>query len=136
MFTENLACETKVSMDTCPFCTEPEPFLESELCFARYDHYPVSEGHTLIITKRHVSSFFDLTAKEMSELTALTVKVKKILDERFQPDGYNVGINVGEAAGQSVWHVHLHVIPRYIGDVKNPRGGVRGVIPKKQNYQV
>ena len=125
-----------MDVDSCPFCVEPAPFLEGELCFARYDRYPVSEGHTLIITKRHVSSFFELTQHEMSEITELIVRVEKILDDRFKPDGYNVGINIGEAAGQSVWHVHVHVIPRYHGDVPNPRGGVRGVIPHKQSYQI
>lgn len=118
----------------CPFCSDQGHFLQGELCFARYDRFPVSEGHALIITKRHVSSFFDLTSQEVIELMALAAKAKVILDSKFRPDGYNVGINVGEAAGQSVFHVHLHVIPRYSGDVRNPRGGVRGVIPTKQDY--
>lgn len=120
--------------DLCPFCNDPSAFLEGELCFARYDHYPVSDGHALVITKRHVSSFFELSELEMSELLKLTHKVKLIIDKRYSPDGYNIGLNVGGAAGQSVPHVHLHLIPRYQGDVKNPRGGIRGVIPDMQDY--
>ena len=81
-----------------------------------------------------MASFFDLTKDEQIDILNLADNVKSILDEKFHPDGYNVGINVGEAAGQSIFHVHMHLIPRYKGDVPNPRGGVRGVIPTKQNY--
>ncbi len=88
----------------------------------------------LIIPKRHVASFFDLTKEEQQDMLLLADRVKSIIDEKFHPDGYNIGVNVGEAAGQSVFHVHMHLIPRYKGDVSNPRGGVRGVIPSKQNY--
>lgn len=121
----------------CPFCrveSEREIIASSSFSLAFFDGFPVSPGHTLIIPKRHVASFFDLTKEEQLDLLKLADKVKIIIEERFHPDGYNVGINVGEAAGQSIFHVHMHLIPRYHGDVPNPRGGVRGVIPAKQNY--
>ena len=108
----------------CPFCrveSEREIIASSALSLAFFDGFPVSPGHVLIIPRRHVASFFDLTYEEQQDLLRLL-------------DGYNVGVNVGEAAGQSVLHVHMHLIPRYKGDVPNPRGGVRGVIPAKQNY--
>ncbi len=122
----------------CPFCrvveSEREIIASSALSLAFFDGFPVSPGHALIIPKRHVASFFDLTKEEQLDLLKLADEVKIIVEERYHPDGYNVGINVGEAAGQSVFHVHMHLIPRYHGDVSNPRGGVRGVIPTKQNY--
>lgn len=121
----------------CPFCkaeSEREIIASSSLSIAFFDGFPVSPGHALIIPKRHVSSFFDLSKEEQLDLLKLADEVKIIIEERFHPDGYNVGINVGEAAGQSIFHVHMHLIPRYHGDVSNPRGGVRGVIPSKQNY--
>jgi diadenosine tetraphosphate (Ap4A) HIT family hydrolase len=121
----------------CPFCAiedSREIIAESELSLAFYDGYPVSPGHALIIPKRHVSSFFDLSEEERLDMLKLADQVKKILDNKFHPDGYNIGVNVGESAGQSVFHVHMHIIPRYTGDVENPKGGVRGVIPSKQSY--
>jgi len=104
------------------------------MAYARYDKYPVSKGHTLIVPHRHVSDFFDLTLDERTAIFELVDKTKVLLDKEHQSDGYNIGINVGEAAGQTVWHVHVHVIPRYAGDMDEPRGGVRGVIPEKQKY--
>ena len=88
----------------------------------------------MIVPKRHVSSYFDLTDHEREAMNVMLQYVKRIVDERFNPDGYNIGINVGQAAGQSVYHCHMHLIPQYAGDVGNPKGGVRGVIPKKQKY--
>ena len=123
--------------NNCPFCnveSEREIIASSLLSVAFYDGFPVSPGHALIIPKRHVSSFFDLSKEERQDLLNLADSVKRILEERYHPDGYNIGINVGEAAGQSIFHVHMHLIPRYQGDVPSPRGGVRGVIPTKQNY--
>ena len=87
-----------------------------------------------IIPKRHVASYFDLTNHEREAMNVVLQYVKQKVDERFHPDGYNIGINVNEAAGQSVFHCHMHLIPRYKGDVPNPKGGVRGVIPSKQKY--
>ena len=121
----------------CPFCRlsrRVEIICETATCVAFYDGYPVSPGHALIIPKRHVASYFDLTNHEREAMNVMLQYVKQKIDERFHPDGYNIGINVNEAAGQSVFHVHMHVIPRYKGDVPNPKGGVRGVIPNKQNY--
>ena len=123
--------------NNCPFCkaeSERDIIASSSLSVAFYDGFPVSPGHALIIPKRHVSSFFDLSKEEQLDLFNLADRVKRIVEERYHPDGYNIGINVGEAAGQSIFHVHMHLIPRYQGDVPNPRGGVRGVIPAKQNY--
>ncbi|ABN57417.1 histidine triad (HIT) protein [Methanoculleus marisnigri JR1] len=91
-------------------------------------------GHLLIIPYRHVADFFDATDAELAALLALVREAKTLLDDRFHPDGYNIGVNVRKAAGQTVMHLHLHVIPRYAGDVKDPRGGVRGAVPEKRVY--
>ena len=123
----------------------PSPFLripESEwhcanaLCFAIFDSFPVSRGHVLVITRRLVPTFFECTQPEQAALMELVGEVKRLLDQQLdpKPDGYNVGFNTGTAAGQTVPHVHVHVIPRYTGDVGDPRGGVRHVIPGKGNY--
>ena len=123
----------------------PSPFLvipaeewvcANDLAFAIFDSYPVSPGHVLVITKRVVPTFFECSGPEQQALMQLVGEVKRILDERLdpQPDGYNVGFNCGSAAGQTVPHVHVHVIPRYAGDMPDPRGGVRHVIPEKGNY--
>jgi len=123
--------------ETCPFCKlsrRVEIICETATCVAFYDGYPVSPGHALIIPKRHVANYFDLTNHEREAMNVMLQYVKRKIDERFHPDGYNVGINVNEVAGQSVFHVHMHLIPRYKGDVEKPKGGVRGVIPSKQNY--
>ena len=102
--------------------------------FAIYDKYPVSPGHALVIPKRHIASYNDLSIYERNAMSNIVPYACKKIDEHFHPDGYNVGINIGKAAGQSVFHCHMHVIPRYNGDVPNPKGGVRGVIPSKQKY--
>lgn len=122
--------------ETSPFINpaEEEEVLANELCYARWDKYPVSAGHLLIVPYRHVRTYFDATAEEKEAIWALVEKAKRFLDARFQPDGYNIGINVGDAAGQTVMHLHVHLIPRYAGDTEEPRGGVRGVIPSKQRY--
>ena len=94
----------------------------------------MSKGHTLVIPKRHISSYFECTDTERLELWSLVEQVKTLLESEFEPDGFNIGINIGAAAGQTVPHMHIHVIPRYSGDMDDPRGGVRGVIPDKQKY--
>jgi diadenosine tetraphosphate (Ap4A) HIT family hydrolase len=107
-----------------------------KLGFAFWDLHPASEGHFLVVPYRHFASYFDINDEELVELWSLVKKGKEAVEERFKPDGYNIGINVGEAAGQSIHHLHIHVIPRYKGDVENPKGGVRGVIPEKKLYKL
>lgn len=121
----------------CPFCNpeiERELIVESATAYSIYDKFPVNDGHALIIPKRHTKDFFDLTFKEQSACLFMLNKVKIEVGKRFKPDGFNIGVNVGETAGQTVPHVHIHLIPRYDGDVEDPKGGIRGVIPHKQKY--
>ncbi|MEI8054127.1 MAG: HIT family protein [Bacteroidota bacterium] len=119
----------------CPFCNvEREIILETEMSFAIYDAFPVNEGHALIIPKRHTANYFDLTNEEQADCFELLNRVKFIVQEKYNPAGFNVGININEAAGQTVPHVHIHLIPRYEGDVEEPRGGVRGVVPGRRHY--
>ncbi|MDF1628855.1 MAG: HIT family protein [Alcanivoracaceae bacterium] len=124
-------------MPDCPFCT-PSSSLpampDHPLAHIREDLYPVSPGHLLIIPNRHVANWFELSSQEQQAVMELVNQAKMRLDDTLQPDGYNIGINCGEAAGQTVMHVHCHLIPRYEGDTLEPRGGVRGVIPEKQSY--
>ena len=119
----------------CIFCGEPEIVIQNDLAFAHYDSYPVNTGHCLIIPHRHVADYFQATAEEKAAIWALVDEMKTIIDQEHKPDGYNVGVNIGKTAGQSVPHLHVHMIPRYQGDMEDPRGGVRGVIPHKQKYQ-
>ncbi len=107
---------------------------ENDLIFAIQDEYPVSKGHVLIIPKRHVADYFELTNEEKKAIDESIMWLKNTLDHMYHPDGYNIGINNGEASGQTVMHAHVHLIPRYKGDVKDPSGGIRGVIPIKQKY--
>ena len=108
--------------------------LENEVGFVIYDGFPVSKGHCLVVPHRVYDDYFDSTDEEIVGLQALVVDAQRLLREKHSPDGFNVGINCGEAAGQTVPHMHIHVIPRYRGDMDDPRGGVRGVIPSKQKY--
>jgi diadenosine tetraphosphate (Ap4A) HIT family hydrolase len=120
----------------CLFCKDARGVsLSNTLAYSARDSYPVSPGHTLVIPRRHVASFFELTPEEVNACMALINEERKLLDEEFKPDGYNIGVNIGLAAGQSILHVHVHIIPRYKGDVDNPQGGVRHVIPKKAHYK-
>ena len=120
----------------CAFCTLASERVidENTFAIAIRDGYPVSPGHTLLIPKRHTSSFFDLAQQERNDLLTLLDRSKQALDEEFQPHGYNIGINDGAAAGQTVPHLHVHLIPRFDGDLPDPRGGVRWVIPDKAKY--
>ena len=120
----------------CPFCVlDPARILaDDELTVIYKDGFPVSPGHTVIIPRRHFATLFDATPEEQTALLAALDKAKAILDERHKPDGYNIGINHGKAGGQSVPHLHIHVIPRYLGDKEDPRGGVRWVLPEKAKY--
>nr|WP_156924193.1 HIT family protein [Halonatronum saccharophilum] len=121
---------------SCIFCNRKELDikLESNLAFAIFDKYPVNEGHMLIITKRHFSNFFNITPEEMAEVQNLIIKAKEKLDSLHNPDGYNIGINVCEDAGQTIMHLHIHLIPRYKGDIDNPRGGIRNLMPNLVEY--
>lgn len=123
---------------SCPFC-RPNPkrqlIAESATAYAIFDKYPVNPGHALIIPKRHCESYFNLSFKEQQACWFMVGEVKFFIEKEFSPDGFNIGINIYEAAGQTVPHVHIHLIPRYLGDVKNPIGGVRGVIHHKQDYK-
>lgn len=118
----------------CVLCREDRYIIENTLAYACYDTNPVSPGHCLIVPHRHVAEYFQGTQEEKNALWDLVDKLKPILDEKYAPDAYNVGVNIGADAGQSVPHIHIHMIPRYKGDMDNPRGGVRGVIPHKQKY--
>jgi diadenosine tetraphosphate (Ap4A) HIT family hydrolase len=121
----------------CLFCGPiPLPAVaENARAIASRDTFPVNPGHTLVIPRRHVASWFDATHDERAALMDLVDVVKAALDQEMHPDGYNIGINIGEAAGQTVMHLHVHVIPRFAGDVDDPRGGVRFVIPARGNYR-
>lgn len=121
---------------TSPFLARPssEHVAGNDLAFAIRDGFPVSPGHTLVVTRRLVATWFDATPEEQAAVMALVSEVKRQLDERHRPDGYNVGFNAGDAAGQTVPHLHVHVIPRYRGDRPDPRGGVRWILPDKADY--
>ncbi len=125
-----------MSVRACLFCTLPSDRLigRSDLSVAIRDGYPISPGHTLVIPTRHVASFFDLTDDERRDLLKLIDVVKANLARELKPHGYNIAINDGVAAGQTVPHVHVHVIPRYEGDQPDPRGGVRWIFPDKADY--
>ena len=135
MLPEEIQVKKRDPNNPCLFCTDPQGVsLGNELAYSARDTYAVSPGHTVVIPRRHVASFFDLRPEEVSACMALINEERKVLDDAFKPDGYNIGVNIGPAAGQSVFHVHIHIIPRYKGDVENPQGGVRHVIPKKGHY--
>ena len=121
----------------CYFCKlqHDQILIDGHFACVLADNFPVTQGHSLIITKRHVGDFFDLNNDELVEIHQLLVHRKKqIQDQDSTVEGFNVGANVGLAAGQSIFHVHVHLIPRRIGDLENPKGGVRGVLPDKRNY--
>lgn len=118
----------------CLFCTARGVTRRNHLAYSTRDSYPVSPGHTLIIPSRHCPDFFALTPQEVSACMDLLTEERRTLDAEFKPDGYNVGVNVGRAAGQSIFHVHIHLIPRYAGDHPSPQGGVRQIIPWKADY--
>ena len=118
----------------CPFCARSDTVLRNDLAYACYDKYPVTAGHMLLIPFRHIAGFFEATQEERLALLSLLDDAKCLIDRLHRPDGYNIGVNVGECAGQTIGHLHIHCIPRYKGDMDDPRGGVRGVIPGKQAY--
>ena len=113
---------------------EENIIIENDLAYAIYDKYPVTEGHILIITKNHVKDYFSASDEEKKAVFSLVEECKNLLEEKYQPDGYNIGLNCGFEAGQTIMHLHMHLIPRYKGDIDDPTGGVRGVIPDKRIY--
>lgn len=120
----------------CPFCTPDaaQAVCANDLAFAFLDGFPVTPGHTLIVPRRHVSSFFETTKEEQAALFDLVAQMRERLLAERSPDGFNIGINDGAAAGQTVMHLHIHLIPRYAGDTEDPRGGVRWIMPVKAPY--
>ncbi len=119
----------------CLFCRRVDLVYQGELTFISQDKYPASPGHLLIIPNRHVPNYFDCTQEEIAELWDNVHRAKQMVDNEHKPDSYNIGINVSKVAGQSVPHTHIHLIPRYAGDVADPKGGVRNVIPNKMTYK-
>ncbi|WP_110113035.1 HIT family protein [Bacillus sp. CGMCC 1.16541] len=121
---------------SCVFCGFPteKRLLENEYAFAFYDVYPVQKGHLLIVPKKHIASYFDASTEEIIAMHELLHSGKRLLDEKYQPDAYNIGVNVGEHGGQTIMHLHMHLIPRYKGDMKDPRGGIRKAIPNLVPY--
>ncbi len=128
--------ELLIAKSSCPFCSVPreQRFYDGPLVFGIWDSHPASPGHALLIPKRHVSTWFEATPSEQAELLAATAQARSAIEATHTPDGYNIGINIGAAAGQTVFHLHVHMIPRYTGDVAKPRGGVRHVVPGRGEY--
>jgi diadenosine tetraphosphate (Ap4A) HIT family hydrolase len=128
----------KSSNNECVFCTlrnSSQVAVEFGMVFAVFDKYPVTDKHYLVITKRHISDFFEMSHAERRDAEALLIILKKkILKDDPTVKGFNVGMNCGEVAGQSVMHAHIHLIPRRVGDIEDPRGGVRGCVPGKMGY--
>lgn len=120
----------------CPFCSLSEKRVLGQNAHALWirDGFPISPGHSLVIPKRHVGSFFDISSLERAALLELLDQAQTAAVAEFHPDGFNIGINDGAAAGQTVPHLHIHLIPRFLGDQPDPRGGVRWVIPDKADY--
>ncbi|HTO48700.1 MAG TPA: HIT family protein [Burkholderiales bacterium] len=115
----------------CELCTAADVLLEDELAYVRSDNNSLSRGHVLVIPKRHVASFFDMTTAEQSAVLGLLNEAQRLIQRKHSPDGYNIGVNVGKAGGQSRMHVHVHLIPRYAGDVADPSGGIRCVLGQR-----
>lgn len=123
-------------MPSCPFCqvNRDRVLATSDAAISFFDAYPVTEGHTLVSPRRHVMSIYQLSPDEHSALWSMVGKVRALLLKRYSPDGFNIAVNDGTAAGQTIEHAHIHVIPRRKGDVADPRGGVRNIIPEKARY--
>jgi len=117
----------------CELCTVTDVVLQNALAYVRYDNHALSRGHVLVVPKRHVASFFDMSTDEQIAVLQLLGQAQRHLQLTFSPDGYNIGVNVGAAAGQSRMHVHVHLIPRYVGDVPDPSGGIRCVLSSSKS---
>lgn len=129
-----LVAEGPRTSATCLFCRRDDRtanivIFENASCFARLDNFPAAPGHVEVVPKRHVVSFFDLMPEEVADLFELLGRARRRLDQERSPDGYTIGVNEGRAAGRSIDHLHVHLIPRHVGDVADPRGGVRQVVP-------
>jgi len=118
--------------DGCELCTPDMVLIEDDLAYVRYDNNSLSKGHVLAVPRRHVADFFDMTAAEKAAILSLLDRAKAHIAREHSPDGYNIGVNIGKAGGQSRMHVHVHLIPRYAGDVPNPSGGIRCVLAKRE----
>lgn len=119
-------------MESCELCTREQLVIENALAYVRYDSNSLSRGHVLVVPKRHVAGFFEMTPEEHEAISALLRQAQARIQAEYGPDGYNIGVNVGKAAGQARMHVHMHLIPRYAGDVPDPRGGIRCVLSSKR----
>lgn len=121
----------------CKFCdiSKKDYIFENDLAYAIYDKFPVNKGHILVIPKRHFPNYFNATPEEILAMNDIIHQVKDFLDKKQKPDGYNVGVNVNEAAGQTIYHMHIHIIPRYIGDQEDPRGGIRKIKKQLVDYK-
>jgi diadenosine tetraphosphate (Ap4A) HIT family hydrolase len=117
--------------DACELCRPDMVLLEGEFAYVRYDNNSLAPGHVLVVPRRHVANFFDMTAAEKAAVLVLLDRAQALIAEKHRPDGYNIGVNIGRAGGQSRMHVHVHLIPRYTGDVSDPRGGIRCVLAKR-----
>jgi diadenosine tetraphosphate (Ap4A) HIT family hydrolase len=117
--------------ELCPLCTAEDVLFSNELAYVRYDNFPLSRGHVLVIPSRHVADYFDMTLDEKHAIVSLLDQAKVFIEKRFAPNGYNIGVNIGKAGGQSRMHVHVHLIPRYHDDVADPRGGIRCVLARE-----
>ncbi|MBK6287258.1 MAG: HIT domain-containing protein [Gammaproteobacteria bacterium] len=128
--------EGTIDTGPCVFCALPANRLvqSNATAIAIRDAYPVSPGHSLIIPKRHIGSFFEVSSVERADLMALLASMRALLNAELNPEAYNIGINDGPQAGQTVPHMHMHLIPRFVGDVADPRGGVRWILPAKAKY--
>ncbi|WP_425445866.1 HIT family protein [Dethiothermospora halolimnae] len=122
---------------SCIFCNTDKLNIkvENDLAYTIFDKYPVNEGHMLVIPKRHFQSYFDATKEELQSIKELIDKCRDLLDKKYNPDGYNIAVNINEAAGQTIMHLHIHIIPRYKGDVEDPRGGIRNLKPQLVPYK-
>ena len=115
----------------CELCAPSDVLVENSLAYVRYDNNSLSRGHVLVIPRRHVASFFDMTKNEQDAILSLLTQARRVIQKEHAPDGYNIGVNIGKAGGQSRMHVHVHLIRRYEGDVPNPQGGIRCVLTRK-----
>ena len=116
------------TLHDCELCRPDMVLLEDALAYVRFDNNSLSRGHVLVVPRRHVANFFDMTEAEKASVIALLDSAKTYIEQEHKPDGYNIGVNIGKAGGQSRMHVHVHLIPRYTGDVVDPRGGIRCVL--------